>query len=139
MRYLRFALLGLLGLRQEPVALLSLILGSAAIVSVLVIAALFPGAAQGNPGADEPPMPVPTVVTPVVKGVNPVEKVVTPITGMAEAETSAVEPGAADEGSSSSVFSGLRGGFIGAGIALGLVVVATVVIRGARRAFRRVR
>lgn len=85
--------------------------------------------------ADEPetaPTPVATVVTPVVVTVVPVEQVVTPLTGMAEAETTAVEQGAADEGSSSSVFSGVRGGFIGAGIAIGLVMVATVIVRGAR-------
>ncbi len=132
MRYLRTPLLGLLAPRKAAVAVFLPTLLSAAIVSILAIAGLFPGAARANPGPSASPTPVATVVTPVVEGVNPVEEVVTPVSGTAEATTvRAQEIGGEGEGSGN-LFTGVRGGLIGAGIALGMVVVATVVIRGGR-------
>ena len=112
--------------------LFSVATAALALVLTTAVATLpAPTTTQANE-TETAPTPVATVVTPVVVTGVPVEQVVTPLTGMAEAETAAVEQGAADEGSSSSVFTGVRGGFIGAGIAIGLVMVATVIVRGAR-------
>ncbi len=86
--------------------------------------------ARADDGADASPTPVATVVTPTVATVEPVEQVVTPITGMAEATTESAQLIGSDDGGSGNLFAGVRGGLIGAGIALGVVVVATVVVRG---------
>jgi hypothetical protein len=97
-------------------------------------------ATPGSIQADEPnpaPTPVDTVVTPVVVTVVPVHQVVTPITGMAEAETTGVEQSPPGDSGSSSPFGGVRGGLIGAGIAVGMALAATVAIRGAKRALTR--
>ena len=107
------------------VAALSVILGTA--VGMLAT----PGTIQ----ADQPetaPSPIATVVTPVVATVIPVEDVVTPMTGMAEATTRSAEQTGSGAGRSDNPLAGVRGGFIGAAIALGLVVLATVAVRGAR-------
>lgn len=107
------------------VAALSVVLGAA--VGVLAT----PGAIQADQPETAPP-PIATVVTPVVATVTPVEDVVTPITGMAEASTGSAQRVGSEAEGSDNPFSGVRGGFIGAAIALGLVVLATVAVRGAR-------
>lgn len=112
------------------VAAVALILGTA--VGVLTT----PGGAQ----ADEPetvPTPAATVVSPVVATVVPVENVVTPITGMAEARIGSAQQAGEAAGGSDNLFTGVRGGLIGAGIAVGAVLVVTAAIRGARAALRR--
>jgi hypothetical protein len=78
------------------------------------------------------PTPVATAVTPVVATVIPFQEVVTPIAGMAEATTSSAQQMGSETERSGNPFGGVRGGFIGAAIALGLVLLATVTVRGAR-------
>lgn len=132
MLYARILPPRLLPPRQAPVAVLPLLL-----LSATILWCASASAARADPGPDEPPTPVATVVTPVVEGVNPVEEVVTPVTGVAEATTGSAQPDADGGGGSGSLFAGVRGGFIGAGIAVGVVLALTAAVRGARSILRR--
>ncbi|MEE9286007.1 MAG: hypothetical protein V3V35_09820 [Dehalococcoidia bacterium] len=134
MRYARILPPRLLPPRQAPAAVLPLLLLSATILWYA-----FASTARADPGPDEPPTPVATVVIPVVATVVAGESVVTPVTGVAEATTGSAQPDADGGGGAGSLFSGVRGGFIGAGIALGVVLALTAVVRGARSILRRSR
>jgi hypothetical protein len=112
------------------VALVVLLVSAIACLSVSWSLSL--GGARAESGPDEPPAPVATAVTPVVATVIPLQDVVTPITGMAEATTSSAEQTGSGAERSNNPFAGVRGGVIGVGIALGLVLLATVTVRGAR-------
>ena len=81
--------------------------------------------------------PTTTAVTPIVVTVVPSESTVTPLEGQAEASTAPLNESPAGRQNSSNPFAGVRGGFIGAGIGIGLVVVATAAVRGARAVARR--
>lgn len=110
-------------------------LAAAAALATIVGTAVGMLVAPGGVQADQPgtaPTPVATAVTPVVATVIPLQDVVTPITGMAEATTSSAQQMGSETERSGNPFAGVRGGFIGAAIALGLVLLATVTVRGAR-------
>jgi hypothetical protein len=89
---------------------------------------------QAEPGPQGSPTPASTEITPVHVTAVAEETAVTPITGQAEA-TSGPAQADPEVGDSSGLFTGVRGGLIGAGIALGIVVVVTVLVRGIRAAF----
>jgi hypothetical protein len=120
-----------------------LAVATALLAAGLVAATL--SAAAGSPSvlADQPddpaPTPITTEVTPVVVPVDPVEQVVTPVMAEAEQEITTVEQGAAGENSSSSLFTRVRGGLIGAGIAAGALAVIAGLIAAARVGLRRLR
>ena len=110
-------------------------LATAAALATIVGTAVGMLAAPGGVQADQPgtaPTPVATAVTPMVATVIPLQDVVTPITGMAEATTSSAQQMGSETERSGNPFGGVRGGFIGAAIALGVVVLALVAVRGAR-------
>ena len=81
--------------------------------------------------------PTTTVVTPMAVTVLPSESTVTPLEGEAEANTAPLNESPAGRQNSSSPFAGVRGGFIGAGIGIGVVVVATAAVRGVRAVAKR--
>ena len=81
--------------------------------------------------------PTTTVVTPMAVTVLPSESTVTPLEGEAEASTAPLNESPAGRQNPSNPFLGVRGGFIGAGIGIGLVVVATAAVRGVRAVAKR--
>jgi len=94
-----------------------------------------PAAAPTATGAT----PAATGVTPVVSTVVPRSDVVTPEGAMAERTVSSSSAGEADGGGSSNPFSGVRGGFIGAGIGVGAFLLVAALVAAARAGLRRVR
>ncbi len=84
------------------------------------------------------PTPVTTAVQPVVAIVVPVETIVTPVQSAAEASTEAAGDAPAQQ-SGDNLFTGIRGGLIGAGIGLGVVLVAAIIVNASRRVLRRSR
>lgn len=91
-------------------------------------------------GPDEPaPTPVTVEVTPIVVPIDPVEEIVAPIEGIAEAETRPAEQGLGSDSESSGLFTGVRGGFIAAGIAAGALVMVWVVVTAVRLGLKRAR
>ena len=89
-------------------------------------------------GASTPASPpTTTVVTPIAMTVVSSQSTVAPLEGEAEANTAPLGDGLTGSRSSSSPFAGVRGAFIGAGIAIGAVVVATAAVRGARAVAKR--
>jgi len=94
----------------------------------------------GAEGQDDPaPTPVTVAVTPIVVPIDPVEEIVAPIEGIAEAETGPAEQRLSADGESSGLFTGVRGGFIAAGIAAGTLVMVWVVVTGVRLGLKRAR
>jgi hypothetical protein len=89
---------------------------------------------DSNQAGTPVPQPTISIVTPVAVTVVSSESIVTPLEGQAQAQTGPLADGPAAE--SSSPFTGVRGGLIGAGIALAIVVAATVAVRATRAAVR---
>jgi hypothetical protein len=103
-------------------------------VCVLVLGCACAEATQAEPGPQGSPTAAPTEIAPVRVTAVAEETAVTPITSQAEA-TSGPAQADPEVSDSSGLFTGVRGGLIGAGIALGIVVVVTVLVRGIRAAF----
>jgi len=130
---------GRLASSKGPLVLPVLTLLGWCILCVTLSWGLVPRGAQAQGGADEPPTRAATVVTPVVATVIPAEEVVTPLTGMAEVTTGSAQQIGDDPEGSSNPFTGVRGGFIGAGIGFGAFVVVGALVAAARAVLRRVR
>ena len=115
------------------------IFGAAAMLAVGAVVALTASAAaqEGDevPGAP----PIVTVVNPGVVTVVPQQTVVAPIQSTVEERTEDASLGLAGEQSGGNLFTGVRGGFIGAGIAFGVVLALAVAVAAVRRGFNRVR
>ena len=85
------------------------------------------------------PTPVITTIQPGIVTVVPQQTVVAPIEAIAEARTEEAGQGLAGEESDGNIFTGVRGGLIGAGIGFVAVLALAVAVTAVRRGFNRVR
>ena len=115
-----------------------------AISTVLLAAsqALVPGtpealAQEGDEQAG--PTPVVSTIQPGIVTVVPQQTVVVPIEDTAEARTGEAGQGLAGEESNGNMFTGVRGGLIGAGIGFVAVLALAVAVAAIRRGFNRER
>ncbi len=101
----------------------------ASVVGLMSLDAVF---AQTPTDAPAVSTPINDVVPPVVSTILPNVEEVRPESSQAEASTGRVEGDPIEAGGSGSPFTGVRGGFIGAGIGLGAVALIAAVAVGAR-------
>ena len=99
-----------------------------------------PHRALAQEGGEElGPTPIVTVVKPGVVTVVPQQTVVAPIQSTAEARTEDASLGLAEEQAGGNIFTGVRGGFIGAGIGFGAVLALAAAVAAVRRGYIRLR
>ena len=112
-----------------------LILGLSLASSIALTASAAAQEGDEVPGAP----PIVTVVNPGVVTVVPQQTVVAPIQSTVEERTEDASRGLAGEQSGGNLFTGVRGGFVGAGIGLAIVTAAMAAVAAVRQGYRRLR